>query len=178
MLDAFGNLESCGRPTYELADQVREPAPPARHADRRAAAAAARAGPAPLRARGAGRGGPEAGRAGRAGRERERLAHAQALQAFAAGGCARLYDEEGSVVELLGKLQREAAGLGRARPGAGRRRAAGWRAWPSEAQDVAETLRDLAERWEADPGRREEVEERLQLLAPAGGEVRPAASTS
>src|SRR5262249_30423456 len=41
-------------------------------------------------------------------RERERLANTQALQAFAAEGCGRLYDEEGSVVEQLGKLQREA----------------------------------------------------------------------
>src|SRR5204863_513992 len=43
-------------------------------------------------------------------RERERLANAQALQAFAGSGCARLYDEEGSVVEQLGKLLREAQG--------------------------------------------------------------------
>src|SRR5207237_32942 len=40
--------------------------------------------------------------------ERERLVHAQALQAFAANGCSRLHDEEGSVVEQLGKLLREA----------------------------------------------------------------------
>src|SRR5204863_104968 len=41
-------------------------------------------------------------------RERERLSHAQALQEFAATGCSRLYDEDGSVVEQLGKLLREA----------------------------------------------------------------------
>ena len=41
-------------------------------------------------------------------RERERLVHAQSLQEFAAGGVGLLYDEEGSVVEQLGKLGREA----------------------------------------------------------------------
>src|SRR5262249_25534800 len=41
-------------------------------------------------------------------RERDRLAHAQAVQAFAESGCARLYDEEGSVFEHLGKLARDA----------------------------------------------------------------------
>jgi len=34
----------------------------------------------------------------------------------------------------------------------------------SETQDVAETLRDMAERWEANPARQEAVEDRLQLL--------------
>src|SRR5262249_23696808 len=34
----------------------------------------------------------------------------------------------------------------------------------SETQDVAETLRALGQHWQADPGRREEVEDRLQLL--------------
>src|SRR5438552_273755 len=43
-------------------------------------------------------------------RERERLAHAQGLQTFAADGCNRLYDEEGSVYEQLGKLLKQAQG--------------------------------------------------------------------
>src|SRR5262249_21231475 len=34
----------------------------------------------------------------------------------------------------------------------------------SEVRDIAETLRDLGRRWEADPERLEEIERRLQLL--------------
>jgi DNA repair protein RecN (Recombination protein N) len=96
-------------------------------------------------------------------RERERLAHAQAVQSFTAGGCARLYDDEGSVVEQVGKLQREAQGWAALDPALAdvARRLEGLRA---ETQDLAETLRDLAERWQADPARREEVEDRLQEL--------------
>jgi DNA repair protein RecN (Recombination protein N) len=96
-------------------------------------------------------------------RERERLAHAQAMQAFGDAGCARLYDEEGSVFEQLGKLLREAqnwialdAGLGEV--------AQRLQGLSTEARDLAETLRSLAQRWQADPARREEIEDRVQLL--------------
>jgi DNA repair protein RecN (Recombination protein N) len=96
-------------------------------------------------------------------RERERLANAQALQLLAEGGCARLYDEEGSVYEQLGKLLHDAqtwAALDTALADVVRR----LEVLSSETQDLAETLRDLAQRWQADPARREEVEERIQLL--------------
>src|SRR5579884_3344020 len=95
--------------------------------------------------------------------ERERLAHTQALQAFAAAGCGQLHDDEGSVVEQLGKLFREAQGWSHLDLALAEvaRRLEGLRA---ETQDVAETLRDLGQRWEADPARREEVEDRIQLL--------------
>lgn len=95
--------------------------------------------------------------------ERERLAHAQALQEFALSGCARLHDEEGSVVEHIGKLQREAQNWAAVDPGLAEvvGRLENLR---TESQDLAETLRSLSQRWEADPARREEVEERLQLL--------------
>jgi DNA repair protein RecN (Recombination protein N) len=95
--------------------------------------------------------------------ERERLTHVQALQAFAMGGCSQLYDAEGSCAERLGKLLREAEGWLRLDPGLKEiaERLTGLKA---ETQDLAETLRNLAARWEADPGRREDVEERLQLL--------------
>ena len=42
---------------------------------------------------------------------------------------------------------------------------------PSAARRMRRDAGDLAERWEANPARQEEVEDRLQLL-PAGGEVR------
>jgi DNA repair protein RecN (Recombination protein N) len=95
--------------------------------------------------------------------ERERLAHAQSLMEFAAAGCGRLYDEEGSVVEQLGKLQREAHGYAVHDPAltdiSNR-----LEALVSEVQDVAQTLRDMQERWEADPARLDEAEKRIQAL--------------
>jgi DNA repair protein RecN (Recombination protein N) len=95
--------------------------------------------------------------------ERERLAHAQSLMEFAAAGCGRLHDEEGSVVEQLGKLQREAHGYAAHDPAladiSSRLEALG-----AEVQDVAQTLRAMQERWEADPARLDEVEKRIQSL--------------
>ena len=96
-------------------------------------------------------------------RERQRLAHAQALQALALCGCARLYDEEGSCVERLGKLLREVMNWTDLDPALAEV-AQRLEALRADTQDLAETLRDLAVRWEADPARREEVEERLRLL--------------
>jgi DNA repair protein RecN (Recombination protein N) len=95
--------------------------------------------------------------------ERERLSHALALQAFASAGSDRLYDEEGSVVEQIGKLQREAeswTGLAPALAEVAQR----LHGVVIEVQDLAETLRELGQKWEADPARQDEVEKRLQLL--------------
>ena len=95
--------------------------------------------------------------------ERERLAHAQSLMEFAASGCARLYDEEGSVVEQLGKLQREAHGWATHDP-ALTELSTRLEGLVAEVQDVAQTLRAMQERWEADPARLDEVEKRIQAL--------------
>jgi DNA repair protein RecN (Recombination protein N) len=95
--------------------------------------------------------------------ERERLAHAQSLMEFAAAGCGRLYDEEGSVVEQLGKLQREAHGYAVHDP-ALTEMSSRLESLVSEVQDVAQTLRSMQERWEADPARLDEVEKRIQAL--------------
>lgn len=96
-------------------------------------------------------------------RRRERLQHAQALQDFAAAACGRLYDEEGSLFEQLGKWHREAvhwqtldAGLA----DVGQR----LHGLAAETRDVAETLRELSQLWQADPAQRDEVDNRLQLL--------------
>jgi DNA repair protein RecN (Recombination protein N) len=96
-------------------------------------------------------------------RERERLVHAQALQEFAAGGVGLLYDEEGSVVEQLGKLGREAQSWASLDPTLEEvvRRLEGL---TSEVQDVAGALRKLGQHWEADPERLDAVERRLQML--------------
>jgi len=95
--------------------------------------------------------------------ERDRLIHAQSLQALSISCAARLHDEEGAIGEELGRLLREA------HP---------WEAIDSriadvarrldllipEVRDLADTCRDLAERFEADPARLDEVEKRLSLL--------------
>ena len=62
----------------------------------------------------------EPGEIAELGRERERLGHAQNLQAFATLASGELYDEDGSIVERLGKLQREATIVGGARSQFGR----------------------------------------------------------
>jgi DNA repair protein RecN (Recombination protein N) len=96
-------------------------------------------------------------------RERERLMHAQNLQAFAATASGELYDEDGSIVERLGKLQREAHSWAALDPGLEEvvRRLEEVHA---EVQDLAGVLRRLGQRWEADPERLDEVERRLQFL--------------
>jgi DNA repair protein RecN (Recombination protein N) len=96
-------------------------------------------------------------------RERERLMNAQGLQEFASQGYLALYEDDGSVVERLGKLQREAEKWAALDPELAeivkRLEAA-----HDEVQDVAQTLQHLGQRWEADPDRLEEVELRLQML--------------
>jgi DNA repair protein RecN (Recombination protein N) len=95
--------------------------------------------------------------------ERDRLANAQNLTAFAALGAAALYEDEGSVVERLGKLHREAQSWAALDPGLEEvvRRLD---ALHVEVQDVARTLARLGQRWEADPERLGEVEQRLQTF--------------
>lgn len=96
-------------------------------------------------------------------RERDRLMHAQNLQSFAALAAGELYDDDGSIVERLGKLQREAqswAALDASLEEVVRR----MEELHAEVQDVADVLRHLGQRWEADPERLEEVEQRLQSL--------------
>jgi DNA repair protein RecN (Recombination protein N) len=96
-------------------------------------------------------------------RQRERLANAQDLQAFAEGANAALYDDEGSVIERLGKLRRDAESWAALDPELQEvvNRLEGL---TGEVQDVAGTLRRLGHRWEADPERLGEVEQRLQSL--------------
>lgn len=95
--------------------------------------------------------------------ERERLAHAQSLLAFYESGAGVLYDNEGSHVEQLGKIERDAEHWLALVPALSEfiRRLDGVRA---ETQDLAETLRGLSQELDVDPGRRDEVEARLRLL--------------
>ncbi|HEY7310135.1 MAG TPA: DNA repair protein RecN [Gemmataceae bacterium] len=104
-------------------------------------------------------------------RERERLAHAQNLQQFATMASGELYDEDGSLVERLGKLQREAHSWAALDPGLEEvvRRLEELNA---EVQDLAGVLRQLGQHWEADPERLDEVERRLQFLRRLEGKYR------
>ena len=95
--------------------------------------------------------------------ERDRLTHAQALQEFTAGAAGRLYDEDGSVVEQLGKLLKEAQHWANIDPDLSEV-AKRLDALAPEVRDIAETCRDLSERFEADPKRLDEVEKRVQQL--------------
>src|SRR5579859_3926022 len=82
-------------------------------------------------------------------RERERLVNAQALVAFATDGANKLYDEEGSVVEQLGRLLKDAqvwAGVDEKLAEVARR----LETLRPEVEDLAETFRDLADHFEAD----------------------------
>ncbi len=96
-------------------------------------------------------------------RERERLAHAQNLRTFAEQASGQLYDEDGSVVERLGRLQREAQSWAALDLGLEEvvRRLEETQAGVQEATRV---LRKLAQHWEADPERLEAVEQRLAFL--------------
>jgi DNA repair protein RecN (Recombination protein N) len=163
LLDAFGNLGSLRRNYLTLADEVRELR--RRHAELSAERRQRQRDLELLRFERdeLDRAELRPGEVTELARERERLSHTQAVQEFTAGGCGRLYDDEGSVVEQVGKLQREAdawAGLDPALAEVAQR----LQGLAAEVQDLAETLRELGQKWEADPARQEEVEKRLQLL--------------
>ncbi|WP_020474135.1 DNA repair protein RecN [Zavarzinella formosa] len=95
--------------------------------------------------------------------ERERLIHAQSLQEFTIGAAGRLYDEDGSVVEQLGRLLKEAHTWAPIDPDLAEV-AKRLDALVPEVRDIAESCRDLSERFEADPGRLADVEKRIQAL--------------
>jgi len=95
--------------------------------------------------------------------ERDRLMHAQALQEFAGSAANRLYDEDGSIVEQVGRMHKEAqhwAGLDPDIANVSQR----LESLSSEVREIAEICRDLSERFEANPARLDEVETRLQQL--------------
>jgi DNA repair protein RecN (Recombination protein N) len=96
-------------------------------------------------------------------REHDRLTHAQSLQFFTATAAARLYDDDGSVVEQLGRLLKEAQQWA---PFDERVAEVSQRveALLPEVEEIADTCRDLSERFESDPERLEEIARRLQLI--------------
>ncbi len=96
-------------------------------------------------------------------KERDKLVHAQALAAFTASVAARLYDDDGSVGFVIGRLMKEAgkwAGLDKKLADVAKR----LEVLKPEVQDLAETCRDLSEAFEANPERLDAIERRLQAL--------------
>ena len=96
-------------------------------------------------------------------KERDRLTHAQSLAQFTGSVAARLADDDGSAVEVLGRLIKEGhrwSGFDEKVAAV----AARLEALRPEVEDLAETCRDLSERFEADPERLNEVETRLGFL--------------
>jgi DNA repair protein RecN (Recombination protein N) len=96
-------------------------------------------------------------------KERETLVHAQSLAQFTGTVAARLADDDGSVAEVVGRLLKDAhrwAALDPKLAEVSRR----LDALRPEVQDLADTCRDLSERFEADPDRLEEVEQRIGFL--------------
>jgi DNA repair protein RecN (Recombination protein N) len=171
LLDAFGHLEAPCRKYLALADSVRElrrwrNALSAERQQRQRELALLRFEREELD-----QANLEPGEVAELTRERERLAHAQNLQAFATLASGELYDEDGSVVERLGKLQREAQSWAALDPSLEEvvRRLEGLHA---EVQDLAQVLRHLGQHWEADPERLDEVERRLQFLRRLEGKYR------
>jgi DNA repair protein RecN (Recombination protein N) len=96
-------------------------------------------------------------------KEREKLIHAQSLAAFAAGAAARLNDDDGSVLESLGRIHKEAlhwskfdADLATV--------AKRLEAVKVEVRDLADDCRDRSETYAADPERLDAIERRLQAI--------------
>jgi DNA repair protein RecN (Recombination protein N) len=171
LLDAFGHLEVPRRKYVTLAESVRElrrrrNALSAERQQRQRELALLRFEREELD-----QANLEPGEVAELSRERERLAHAQNLQAYATMASGELYDEDGSVVERLGKLQREAQSWAALDPSLEEvvRRLEDLHA---EVQDLAQVLRQLGQRWEADPDRLDEVERRLQFLRRLEGKYR------
>ena len=96
-------------------------------------------------------------------KERDTLVHAQSLAKFTGTVAARLSDDDGAVDEVLGRLIKEAGRWANLDPKlleVSQR----LEVLRPEVQDLADTCRDLSERFEADPHRLEEVEKRLAFL--------------
>ena len=95
--------------------------------------------------------------------ERDRLTHAQALQIGVNTITLRLYDDEDSVVDQIGRLAKEAANLAPFDP---RLAEIHQRldALLDEVGDIAGLSRDLTECFESDPERLEAIEKRLALV--------------
>ena len=96
-------------------------------------------------------------------KERDTLVHAQSLAQFTGTVAARLADDDGAMAEILGKLIKEANRWSAIDPKL-QEVSTRLEALRPEVEDLADTCRDLSERFEADPDRLEEVEQRIAFL--------------
>lgn len=96
--------------------------------------------------------------------ERQRLTHARSLAAFTQNVASKLYDDDGSVVEVLGSLLKPSQQWAKIDASL-KAVASRLEALQPELQDLAETCRDLSDTYAADPERLDNVESRLDLLA-------------
>ena len=96
-------------------------------------------------------------------KDREKLIHAQSLASCTSNAANRLYDDDGSVLETLGKLLKDAHHWQKFddKLAAIAKRIEALR---PEVQDLADSCRDLSEKYEADPERLDGIERRLQFL--------------
>ena len=102
--------------------------------------------------------------------KRERLANAQNLQTFAEQAAGQLYDDDGSVVERLGRLQHEAQTWAALDPGLEEvvRRLEEMQA---EVQEATRTLRKLSQQWEAEPRTPRRGRTTATIPTPNGDEI-------
>jgi DNA repair protein RecN (Recombination protein N) len=96
-------------------------------------------------------------------RDRDRLANAQDLADFSGRVATTLYEDDGSVVETLGRLVKDGQHWLALDPNLADV-VTRLDALKPELRDLAETSRDLADKFEADPARLAKVEARLQRL--------------
>jgi DNA repair protein RecN (Recombination protein N) len=96
-------------------------------------------------------------------KEKDTLVHAQSLAQFTGTVAARLADEDGAMTEVLGRLIKEAGRWAALDPKL-QEVSNRLEALRPEVEDLADTCRDLSERFEADPERLEEVEARIAFL--------------
>jgi DNA repair protein RecN (Recombination protein N) len=104
-----------------------------------------------------------AGEAAELDRERDRLANAQSLKTAASDAASRLHDEEGSIIEQLSKILKESQHWANIEPRFGEIVLRLEAAIP-DLTDLASTSRDLADSFEPDPERLDQIEHRLQLI--------------
>jgi len=99
--------------------------------------------------------------------ERERLRNAEKLLSAASGAEKALYSESPSVIERLGPLIKELKDAARFDPSL-ENAAARLTSALCEIEDIAADLRDYSSKIEADPGRLEELEARLDTIGKLG----------
>ncbi|WP_422927310.1 DNA repair protein RecN [Singulisphaera sp. PoT] len=112
--------------------------------------------------------GPIAGEYNELTREAQRLGNAEELRAASAEGYASLYEADGSAQEILQRIARRLEPLADSAPELAEI-SANLERLADETRDAAYGLRKLRRDWDDDPGRLDEVENRLALYRRLAG---------